>query len=830
MIMSQAVESPDVFVGDLSNTPYKIETNAKMIDILSSKIYTDKIMAPVRELLCNAWDAHIDAGTEDTPIDVTITDSNDEGTPTFTIRDYGTGLSESQMRDLYTTYGASTKTSSNDFTGCMGLGSKAPFAYTKEFRVTSFYQGRKYMFVCSLNRGMASITQFPSVPSDEPAGLLVSFDLETSDCYRFSSAVERFCRTFHGKVNATCRGYAVTTNRMDLTDADGYGVVVVPGGLSALTNTACSVIVVMSGVAYPYAFSKIAPKFIGELGLSAEVYQSLQSAVTRGGDGFIVLAEPGEIDFTASRELCEDTDKTSRFVIGKLYKYVSGILDTELSKLDADTTITPFERAVELAQFFRDHKFLPSKVRDNLLAQFSFSRPTPTTATTPGPTTAVKVKDPITVVTIANDRWRHDKRARTAETSLSPSLGRNIPYSCTYYGESLSQYLLNIQSGRIRFVAMDPDRSRSGTPPAICTLLKDRRGAECVIMLFYPADVEYLESIGVKVTKFEDLPKPERTYTARGGSGKDPGRDATTRALEQCFTIDTFSTIAPRQMHYLDCNYYSMGSKLTSETSELFQACRAALEAGDLVIMPSERANNCTYRLGASNIMAGYAALDRTRKGAGISSFPARLLASILVGAGKTVLAIPVDKHKHIERLLSDGAVMFSDAIKDFAGSVEPWTKSKVLKVCKAEAIKDSNAEELILNCPDKSLSAEVRTKLNRIRKLYNDPESRVPDTELPQFWIRVIRSIGLPGVSPVQVASTYVTDPAIKAVKGDIHDISKEVIALYPALDLISHATRWDSMVRSCEYHGFDVDMYVEAMDLYYKKHKNNRKGEDNE
>ena len=101
-------------IGDVTNSEYKILANEKMFSILSSKLYTDKIMAPIRELLCNAYDAHIAAGIPDTTLEVHMPSA---GKQEFRIRDFGTGLSAEDMLELYTTYGASTKNLSNDFIG-----------------------------------------------------------------------------------------------------------------------------------------------------------------------------------------------------------------------------------------------------------------------------------------------------------------------------------------------------------------------------------------------------------------------------------------------------------------------------------------------------------------------------------------------------------------------------------------------------------------------------------------------------------------------------------------------------------------------------------------
>ena len=57
--------------------------------------------------------------------------------PIFSIRDYGVGISDDDIRDVYASYGKSTKRETNDLTGCMGIGCKSGFAYADSFTIIS---------------------------------------------------------------------------------------------------------------------------------------------------------------------------------------------------------------------------------------------------------------------------------------------------------------------------------------------------------------------------------------------------------------------------------------------------------------------------------------------------------------------------------------------------------------------------------------------------------------------------------------------------------------------------------------------------------------------
>ncbi len=55
-------------IGGGKTIDFGISNSAEFFDILSRTLYTDQILAVVREVLCNAWDAHIAAGCTDKPI------------------------------------------------------------------------------------------------------------------------------------------------------------------------------------------------------------------------------------------------------------------------------------------------------------------------------------------------------------------------------------------------------------------------------------------------------------------------------------------------------------------------------------------------------------------------------------------------------------------------------------------------------------------------------------------------------------------------------------------------------------------------------------------
>jgi len=200
--------------GVQAESAFTIKTNALSFSILSSGLYTDPEMAIVRELSCNAYDAHVAANNQDTPFEIHLPN---ELEPFLSIKDYGIGLSDEDIQGatvpvmvenamgemvhltdenndlrfnrtggLYTTYFDSTKTNSNDFIGALGLGSKSPFSYTDAFEVISRHNGKKRTYAIFLNEeGIPTVAKMGEIDTDEHSGLEVKIAIKQSDFRRF---------------------------------------------------------------------------------------------------------------------------------------------------------------------------------------------------------------------------------------------------------------------------------------------------------------------------------------------------------------------------------------------------------------------------------------------------------------------------------------------------------------------------------------------------------------------------------------------------------------------------------------------------------------------
>jgi hypothetical protein len=190
MIIEQ--EKSSVTTNIAKSSSFKIQASAKAFEILSSNIYKNKVKAVIREISCNALDAHTMIGS-DAPIEVHLPTYLEKW---FSVRDFGPGIPEDKMEDIYTTYFYSDKNDTNDLIGGLGLGTKSPLCLVESFTVTNYRDGYKLVYTCFKNENSEpQISLLSKTESDEPSGLEVrlfvpnhmieEFEKNSVDVYRF---------------------------------------------------------------------------------------------------------------------------------------------------------------------------------------------------------------------------------------------------------------------------------------------------------------------------------------------------------------------------------------------------------------------------------------------------------------------------------------------------------------------------------------------------------------------------------------------------------------------------------------------------------------------
>lgn len=187
--------------GDFQINDFTIEISPVIFDILINKLYTNKVLAVIREICCNAHDALI-AVKSNRKYFVHFPNIMEQF---FYVRDYGPGLSKEQIKSLYTRLGASDKRNSNEVIGGFGIGSKAPFAYTNSFSVESYQDGQKFTYTCFIGQNKIPQVAFVGESStDEPDGLKVQVPVKHSDFREFENvgrSILQYFDDFESNIN-----------------------------------------------------------------------------------------------------------------------------------------------------------------------------------------------------------------------------------------------------------------------------------------------------------------------------------------------------------------------------------------------------------------------------------------------------------------------------------------------------------------------------------------------------------------------------------------------------------------------------------------------------
>lgn len=192
-------------------TQSRIVASAQMIKLLSSGLYTDKIKAVIRELSANAIDAMKVAGTlESHRLKVHLPTAIESW---FSIRDYGTGLSDEGIKRVYINYGASTKSLDNEQIGGFGVGSKAPFSYTDQYIIKSYYNGKLNTYNYGIGSlGIPELSKISTTNTDEHNGIEIHMQVKGTDIRTFETKAADIYKWFDHKPDTNYPiGYPIDT-------------------------------------------------------------------------------------------------------------------------------------------------------------------------------------------------------------------------------------------------------------------------------------------------------------------------------------------------------------------------------------------------------------------------------------------------------------------------------------------------------------------------------------------------------------------------------------------------------------------------------------------
>lgn len=306
-----------------SGQQFSINASAQAFKILTDSLYQHKISTIIRELSCNAYDSHIEAGNIDKPFDITKPNNLE---PSFVIRDYGIGLTKDEMISIYTKYFESTKQDTNDLIGGFGLGSKTPLCYVDNFNVISYKDGVMYSYVVLINDvGFPEINLLAEIETDEPNGLRIEIAVENDDIYKWHNDTREFFK--HNEMNVNINGDLLVREEKEILYETENFKIVDPD------HWTTDIHVKVGQVCYK----------LDAYSLTGDIDGEMYSFMTNNRIGFELSVDIGSVDVAASRESLSLTDRTIKHLVGE-FERVFNEIDNDFKEYEKNFNYKNFNK------------------------------------------------------------------------------------------------------------------------------------------------------------------------------------------------------------------------------------------------------------------------------------------------------------------------------------------------------------------------------------------------------------------------------------------------------------------------------------------------------
>lgn len=326
--------------GVTASTVFGISVNdtAHIMSILRDTLYTDKVMAVLREYSANAWDAHRESGKSDVPIKVTIPTDMD---PTLRIQDFGTGLSHQDVFEIYTQYGASTKRGSDNSVGMLGIGSKSGFAYSDSFTVISCHGGKRRTYVAVLDSSEKGVINlFDEQDCGDETGITIEIAVRKNDIPEFINKAKYLYKYFSPRPDIN----------VDLPDITGTQFDLKNGRISEYSDET-QWTAVMGCV--PYRIN------------TDQLYENGNRMVGAYVDEIkgLLYFDIGEVQVNASREELKYSDSTKKAIAEKFAALMDEYVESTIKNIEAGS-FTMWQKRMRAKMLDQLELPLPENLKD----------------------------------------------------------------------------------------------------------------------------------------------------------------------------------------------------------------------------------------------------------------------------------------------------------------------------------------------------------------------------------------------------------------------------------------------------------------------------------
>jgi len=315
-----------------------------LMQMLSKNLYSDSIGSTIRECASNALDSHRRAGVTD-PIIVSM--QSKDNSYEFSVEDFGVGLDADDVKNIISKYGKSTKRNSANELGMMGLGFKAPLAYSSSFYFVARKNGVERKYMMYEGEDVNSIDLLYETPTDQRNGVKVIIPVRYSDKYSFIRKISEQLAYFESVYFDVFDGSEVN-NDFSITRHEHFQI-------SSMSRDS-SLHICLDNVYYPIDFSKLGIKH------SIEFPVALRFSLTDG-----VFPTPNRESLRYTKETIDAIKKKLAIVADYFVnKYNESVIDTE----DVRKAIDEFNTTTKRVECFGKGYYDASCFKDYSSIQF----------------------------------------------------------------------------------------------------------------------------------------------------------------------------------------------------------------------------------------------------------------------------------------------------------------------------------------------------------------------------------------------------------------------------------------------------------------------------
>lgn len=293
--------------------------------------YKDPELAVIRENFTNGVDAHVRAGVRDVPVQITLPTWDK---PNYIVTDFGIGMTEDDLLDVYSQYGESSKLGTNEEAGGFGIGAKSGLAIASQFTVVSVKDGMKSVGLITKSSGLPEINVLSCNPTDEAPGTVVSIPVK--DIYAFNDKARNFFRyvdpasvLVDGETPKYALDEAEVISNPKYPDFKAYAKF----NTNNWANNGASYLI-MGNVPY------LIPEADIKLALGNTANSDVNNHIMRMTKYFMVPI--GSVDLVNSRESLMYTDKTNEVIKSYMTMFADSLKLSAQAKADGAKDFTEF--------------------------------------------------------------------------------------------------------------------------------------------------------------------------------------------------------------------------------------------------------------------------------------------------------------------------------------------------------------------------------------------------------------------------------------------------------------------------------------------------------